>query len=347
MYYKIEENQLILKQAPSAVELFVPIDIFQFISSIVYNKEDNYIFITGVKKGDQLPNLKNNLRGDLRLYRWEMTEGGWRQVCDSYAHDPVPVPGTKDIAFYSGNGLCIINEVGNLKIKYKMGRFNWGPPSLSISPDGTKIAMIKWRGDNRKLFVYNIPYHTGMLYKISCYRYCWYDDNSILYHLAHSLKLLLLESGKSQIFLGEIFKPCSRERIEYNNFHNLVPDNIHIKHIYDDVKVINDRVYFVLTALGTRKETYDFKLHGLFSINKDKKELKLEYLCERGEKIAGFDIDNDGSIALIIESYQDCLVIGRKRVVVGNKESLLYQGWDIMSSGLFAEFGFHYYGQFE
>jgi hypothetical protein len=347
MYYAISTGHINLKQSPVSVEIPVSIEDFGFISAVSYCASDESLLLTGVLRGDELPSLKRNARGKQGLFRWRLNNRKWTRIYDGYSHDPVPIPGSRNIAFHCGNGLAIVDENGSPIARHKLGTFNWGAPSLSASPGGSKIALIKWKGDKQRLFVYTVDKRVGDLYRPSCYRYCWYDESHVLYHIAHSMKLLSLETGESRVFFKGVTRfPPDRFECACGNLCSLVASKAKTEYSFGDLKAKADKVYFVMTVLGSEERLYDVRYHGLFSLDRDETRLKLEHLCDQNESIRNFDVDDDETIVMRLECYENQKVVARRRVVIGQSESLLNQGWDIMPSGIFPEFGFHYVGQF-
>src|SRR6476469_8770570 len=97
--------------------------------------------------------------------------------------------------------ICSIEPSGgDYREHFRLGRFTWGPPSVSVSPEGSRIACVKWKGDNRHLCVCSLQSGEGTVYPLSCYSYSWLDDGAICYSLASGLKILDVTTGQTSLF---------------------------------------------------------------------------------------------------------------------------------------------------
>lgn len=344
MYSKPGDGRAVLKRSATSPEMTVPLVEFAFISTAAYWPADDSLLLTGVREGRRTPNLKDNFKGDIRLYRWRLPSGPWDELYGKYAHDPAPIPGSSEVAFHCGNGLAIVDADGVLVAQHKVGRFRWGPPSLSASPAGTKIAMIKWKGEDQKLFVYDRNTGGGTLYKQSCLRYCWYDENHILYFLHGPLRLLDVQTGKSTVLLGDVTRlPPGRLDPRLEKVRELKRPGVEVVHDYDEIAVSPDRIYFALGIWADVQPRYSF--HGVCCTDREAKQLEVLYVCER-ELVEGIVVDEDGTVALELGRRSDRQeVVERRRVVIGSEDSPLRHGWHVMPTGRVPEFGFHYLGR--
>ena len=92
---------------------------------------------------------------------------------------------------------------GTVLHEYEKGRFNWGPPSLSVSTDGGYVAWVRWRGDAKKLCVMNLGDYGVTEYVHSLYRYAWLDDRQLVFLLGGPPRVLDAVTGEARPFLPE------------------------------------------------------------------------------------------------------------------------------------------------
>ncbi|MBX6723757.1 MAG: hypothetical protein IRY92_11080 [Dactylosporangium sp.] len=155
--------------------------------------------MTAVPAGRPIPDVLANDRGDLRLFRCDPRDGVWHQVYRGYAHDPVCLPGGGYVV-HRGAGLTLLDGQGVIVREVRVGRFNWGPPSLSVSPAGDTVAWVRWRGDDRRVCVEGVEPGRSTEFRTSVFRYAWLDPQSLIYIYGAGPRILELASGKTRRF---------------------------------------------------------------------------------------------------------------------------------------------------
>lgn len=170
---------------------------FAFVSAVRWCTEREAVLVTATPPGGRKPSVDEDDRGDLSFYTWAPDEGGWRLVYRGYAHDPVCLAGD-GWAVNRGAGLTYLDGAGRKTSEVKAGRFSWGPPSLSTRPSGDIVAWIRWRGDDRRLFLDDRSGQISSDQHTSVYRYAWADNETIVYYLGAGLRLLDIRTGKSR-----------------------------------------------------------------------------------------------------------------------------------------------------
>lgn len=355
MYYRNDPDSpgIQLKVSGESAANSVQLSDFDFISGAAFHPAQDALLITAVRKGDRLPGFKPPYRGDLRLYRYRLDEQQWQLVYQKYANDPTPIANSTDTAIHTGGGLAILDVDGKAKAVQRVSNFNWGPPALSSSPGGTKIGMVRWKGDHSHVFAYDIARSSGVQYKPSCYGYDWYDDTRIVYGAGSGIRMLDLNSGKFNQLLGKCFDPKSPFRASIKNdpfWDNFLRDLKKIEdYSYGRFRAIQNRLFFILRIVGTRQYGFDSKMCGVFSIGGEGDEMRAEHTWEPepGKNVTDFEVDADGTIVLEISEYENSRLVNVKWSAVGGSASPLANGWGIMPTGNRPEFGFHYIGQFD
>lgn len=155
--------------------------------------------MTATPAGHRVPDVGANDRGDLRLFRCDPYDGVWQQVYRGYAHDPVCLPDGGYVV-HRGAGLTLLDGQGAVVREVKVGRFSWGPPSLSVSPAGDTIAWVRWRGDAQQLCVESVEPGRSTQFRTRIFRYAWLDSQTLIYVHGVRPRLLDIASGATRRF---------------------------------------------------------------------------------------------------------------------------------------------------
>ena len=146
MYINSSPETLTLYQDDSKLLATIPMSNFAFITSGSHS-QNGLLALTAIRKDAKLPSIKENSKGDLRLFIAQWNNPNWQQVGKFYAHDVQLFPQGNFGAFHTGNGLGICDlSTGEIHKQYKLGKFNWGAPCISISPSAKYVVGAKWRG---------------------------------------------------------------------------------------------------------------------------------------------------------------------------------------------------------
>ncbi len=157
------------------------------------------------------PSVRADDRGDLALLAWKPGADAWQLLYRGYAHDAVCLSGG-GFAVHRGGGLTFLDSSGRKVREVKAGRFNWGPPSLSVRPAGDLVAWIRWRGDDRRLQLENAAGTVSVDLRTSVHRYAWAGDDTIVYYLGTGLRLLDIISGRSRALAKNLAALIDRGR---------------------------------------------------------------------------------------------------------------------------------------
>jgi hypothetical protein len=123
----------------------------------------------------------------------------WRQIGDSSAEDPVAT--TDRYLTWHGRGITAFGEDGAVLHEHRQGRANAAPASLSLSRDGSYLAWVRWRGDDKKLCVMDLADYRVTEYVHSLYRYAWLDDHRLVFLLGSPPRVLDAVTGETRRFV--------------------------------------------------------------------------------------------------------------------------------------------------
>jgi hypothetical protein len=369
VYYKASADELLIKESSTSPHLAISISDFSEITSIVYHPRNHTVYLTGTVKTA----LKTRTGDKARLYRWSISEGKWVEIFKEYCYNPVPMPLSNDIAIDTGFGVAVLDQDGKVKTDCHYQRVRCSSRILCPSPDGTRIVFCRYRGDDRRFVLFDVANNTAIEYKPSWYSYSWFDNQTLIFEHSSALKLFSLSTQKSTNFIGELFKSeTNRQSISKTGIIEFFEPGGIVKHIdYHDIQMQNGRVYFLVFISGItvqnrdKKYTSTLDIHhidgyiekhlvetiglstyfkALFSIGKNAKNLRLEYLCSPEYSIERYTVDIDGTIVLSTVQKSQFKVIEQKRIVIGNGNSPLHDQWLILPDGSVPE---NRYGSFQ
>src|SRR5258707_14770408 len=100
MFFKHDRQSILLRKNADSDPIPVPFDSFAFLGTVTYGAGSDSVILTGIRKGAKMPNLQSRERGEIRLFRYMLTGGEWKQITKIYAHHAVEIPGSANIAFY-------------------------------------------------------------------------------------------------------------------------------------------------------------------------------------------------------------------------------------------------------
>lgn len=134
-------------------------------------------------------------RGTRRLYAGDLDLQAWIEVGHEWYDDPVELADGV-LAAATQNGVRFLSPDGTALRNQMTGRFSWGAPGLSASPQGSRLAYVRWRGDDQQLCVTTVDGSLIRQYPVSCFRYTWWDEDTLAYSLNSELMLLEVTTGQ-------------------------------------------------------------------------------------------------------------------------------------------------------
>ncbi|MGC5019087.1 hypothetical protein [Micromonospora sp. DT47] len=286
-----------------------------------------------------MPDLWANFRGDLRLFRCDPRDGVWQQVYRGYAHDPVCLP-EGGYVVHRGAGLTLLDGQGAVVREVKIGRFSWGPPSLSVSPAGDTVAWVRWRGDDQRLCVEGVQPGRSAQFRTSVSRYAWLDSQTLIYiHGAHP-RLLDIASGTTRRFgtglRNHVRKGVAGATAQLQALAELPADQLW--EFYDDLQVVGDNVWFSATLTEQRGSR---RVDGLFRADVPGSHLNLVATMSPNDRVEGFFALPDRSALILVATYHGTTIVDRSQMAVGPMVEFLASGWFPLLNSNQAEFGFH------
>lgn len=317
----------------------VPLQPFSFVSALRWCGHRQELIMTAATAGQRVPDVWANDRGDLRLFRCDPRDGVWQQIYRGYAHDPVCLPAGGYVV-HRGAGLTLLHGQGAVVREVKVGRFSWGPPSLSVSPAGDTVAWVRWIGDDQRLCLESVEPGRSTQFRTRAYRYAWLDSQTLVYIHGARPRLLDIASGDTRRFgqglRNHVRKGVAGATAQLQALAELPADQLW--EFYHDLQVLGDDVWFsaTLTEKGGSR-----RVDGLFQTDPAGTHLNLVAAMSPNDRVEGFFALPDRSALILVATYQGTTIVDHSQMAVGPIAEFLASGWSPLLTSNHAEFGFH------
>lgn len=184
---------------------------FAGVAAVRLAPDGRRLAVTGTLEGDSLPSVRGAERGRQGLFLVQLDGTPPRRLRQGWASDPAWFPDASRLAFYSGKGLASVAADGSDEREHlRLGRFSWGPPSVSVSPGGSRLACVRWKGDDRHIATAHLPSGEARVQRPSCHHYAWFDEKTIAYDLGAGIRLLDVDSGRTSAWLESVAALAAR-----------------------------------------------------------------------------------------------------------------------------------------
>lgn len=291
MLYKILDKSLIIKDVVKDTTYSLDISMFNKITSFVADKAGEYIaFIVPGEK-----------REDSSLFIHKLGSTNCNEIYKGKVSDLVWFNDKSILLFNSGNTICMIQSNGsNYQKLLKISKIDYSPIMLSLSPDEAKIAFIKWKSDNKRLFIYDIIKKEVRDLSLSCFNYCWLDDRTIAYNLSGGIKTIDIIENKVKTLIKDVISLRKLDNYgkECEEIEKVLKDGESQGLIVNDVaepKYVYGKIFFHILAC-----TKTSKVVGLLSVNKDLSNLCQHFISDQG-LINDYNIISEDTIAVDIK----------------------------------------------
>jgi hypothetical protein len=339
VFRRLHEGDLLITSGPEAEVFRVPLRAFSFLSAIRWCGHRQELIMTATPAGGRIPDATANDRGDLRLFRCDPDDGVWQQLHRGYAHDSVCLPDGGYVV-HRGAGLSLLDGQGRVVREVKIGRFNWGPPSLSVNPAGDTVAWVRWKGDHQRPCVEGVEPGRSTQFRTSIYRYAWLDSRTLIYIHGAGPRLLDIASGATRRFgsglRNHVRRGVAGATDELRELAELPADQLW--EFYGELQVIGEDVWFSATLTeqwGPRR------VDGLFRADPGGSHVKLAATMPRNDRIEDFFALPDGSVLILVATYHNTTIVDRRETAVGPMADFLALGWSPLLASDRPDFGFH------
>src|SRR5262245_7309152 len=219
------------------VRLAIYVAEFADVSSACSSLDDTTVVLTAARDKSDVADVKAKLKGNYRAYR--LSSRGLEQLTDEYTNSAIPL-GNEGLAYSNGKGLVVIKN--GHRSEHKAGPFNWGPPSISTNEDGSLLAMVRWKGDNKKLLICETDSQRAHTSSFSLYSYVL-AGRAVYYELRREVRLFLPETGETTSVTNAAFKRSLLNLCKLTQFE---PANVHFGFsnlsVLDSLPIVNVQI---------------------------------------------------------------------------------------------------------
>jgi hypothetical protein len=258
------------------------IRIWDFVNQkenrIPFNEQTNVFRISIDSSGDKIAVQGETGQGDSKLYIFDLKTAD--KIFELNIFSDFHWYGTNSILFSDGKAVRQFSlESGLDKEIAKFSRIKLGPIELTISPDSRKLAFVKWKGDDKKICIFDFINSTTNQFKPSLYRYTWLDNENVIYHLSSGFKLLDVGNGKNSTFIRNIadLEKLEAQSEKLRDVLNIIrAGDVTINEI-GNPRFVNERLYFMVFVV-TKTE----KRIGVTSVKKNLSDIKFHFYDNTG-----------------------------------------------------------------
>jgi hypothetical protein len=355
MLASLSKERLLIRSVDGRTSYELPMSGFSYVSGLALSPSARYVALTAVPAGRRTPSLNDNFPGEIGLFVSELSGGEWRVVHPGYAHDPAWFPDEQRLAFATNLGVGVAGLDGSGAREFKSGgRFNWGPPSVSVSPDGSHLGFVRWKGDDRHLATCDLRSGEVTVHSHTCFAYTWMPDGSIVFERGDRLHRLEISGGRATPFLKDpralsAASGHDAELLELRESWSASAAGAFEKphyvygRLFFQARVACDKRYD--TVVSTLPDLTGFQRH--FRLDAPRRSF-LPWL-QRNGMIRGYQVLNGGrTLAVRVEYYDGSVRLRETRdLLTGEGACLLEKGFGSLASSPAPDFGFHYMGQCE
>lgn len=286
-FYRFNECLLTLYEGGKTTEIVFPEELYGVAT---FNQSRRYVAVSAQNKifvydfeTEKIITLRHKSKYPLRHFRFDSSNR---------------------LYYLDGNqlGLLDINNGEDISL-FDVGRKHHNPQDIGVSSDGRYVSFCRYRSDNCYLYLFDTQKEELIDYKLSLYHYAWLDDAHIVWSKGGGLKVLDVNTGKSQLLVKDhktLIKKSKENAERFAMFH--ASDNASL---YVDVyllRISNGKIYFSLVINDFKSSTpeYQKKHYGIWSIYPKDYSIEFHYEFSSDCRKAGERfITNDGKLAWI------------------------------------------------
>lgn len=202
MLHRVNEGRIVIASNRGEESFSFDAGDFAHIAYVCGDDQSQSVVVTAAQTAEDTADIRAsvNQRGNYRAYR--ITGSGSELLTNEYTNTATPLP-DGSICYSNGANLVLLSTSG--RRTWKVGRFNYGPVSISCNRDQSVIAMTKWKGDDRRLLTVNLADDSTEVSKFSYYSYVL-NGSDVYYTHASSVKGVSLTSGEGETLTKKTFE---------------------------------------------------------------------------------------------------------------------------------------------
>jgi hypothetical protein len=327
MLYRLTDTALQFARDDGDLPFELPRATFADISHLCANRAGDAVIVTAAQTARDVADVARNERGRYRAFR--VDAGGAAPLTTEYTSTAIPLPDGERIAY--SNGAALVVRGPNEHRVFKVGRFSWGPPSLSADETGRWVSMTRWKGDDRKLFYVDLQTGAAQTSKFSYYSYL-FRAGAVIYEHARDVKRFDPANQSSTTLTT---KAVAREIL---TLLDIAPEAAADGEIVFSRLTRSTNGYFaVVLVLGKGRRLG----HALVEFGANSPMSIVHCVEDQDWGIVGARSSARLTV-LALERYQDARRVEQKSLYLGESSTLAAAGWRPVATALTPDFGFQF-----
>jgi len=305
MRYKLTEHIVSIEDDIKQPVTSFSVESFFHATQISFNEFDQSTLIIGIQRKN-LPKVTPKGKWPYKLYRKRIDESDLKIFYNNYCNEAIPFGTNGLIAMDIGGGLAIIDSTGQV---IETARFGVAKPvnsQITVNPSNSKISMVRWKGDEKKLMIFDLKTSEFKYYPPTMFDYTWLNDDEIaMTTYGSGYKVLNTSTGKTSKLSVEFDKmiPKILPQIPFDLKRENDPD-ISKSGIYSLI-VHDARMYMYFETWVSSNSQQIKSLRGIVSTKLDQTDLILEYHTFENLRIRDFQVDSQRGICAYVEFNPD------------------------------------------
>jgi len=287
------------------------------------------VLLTAARTSTDRASVRENRRGNYRAY--SASAGGIERFSDEYTNTAIPLPDNRGIAYSNGTSLVVITD--GQRRAYKVGRFNWGPTSVSCNERGNLVAMAKWKGNHRKLVFADLRSNTLSLSRFSFHSYLLLGD-AILYVLDSDVERYAPASGQNRSITPQSVRA---ELLDAVGIRTARVSQAVVS--FNDLSLFEGRV--IVSAGVHHPETFERFWYGIVQLPYQEHPLGIVAPIERPWRVGNLSSTGD-TLCLTLERFENARLAGTRLMAIGRRQECIAAGWRPLAHPRIPDHGFQF-----
>lgn len=287
------------------------------------------LLLTAARTEQDCADVMGNSKGNYRAYA--ASARGLQLLTKEYTNTAIPLPQGRGLAYCNGGSLVIVRD--GQRTALKLGRFSWGPSSLSCTASGERVAMTKWKGDDRKLAFVELTSQALTLSRFSYHSYVLVGDD-ILYVLGGDVMCYSHATGKSRSITPEAFLPRLLETLGIDPARR--PGLVFR---FNDLTLLEERP--IVVASVQVPGTWEYLWHGIVALPWQDHPLQVVLPATRPWGVGAIAPAGD-TLAVTLQRSEKGALVEQRLETVGPRQAILADGWWPIPSPRIPSHGFQF-----